>query len=156
MKITKACDYSLRLMVYLAADGGHRVVSIRELSRRITIPKSFLGNIVQKLSGAGLVETVKGVRGGLRLVHHPDDISALQVMEAVDGPIILSNCQKPGGCHHNHYCDVSPLMDRVRRQLVHTLGETSIADMLEMGPEARWGEASGEDVEIGEEESPSV
>lgn len=142
MKITKACDYSLRLMVFLASEGAGQLFSIREVSQRIDVPRSFLGNVVQRLSAAGLVETVKGVQGGLRLVRHPDEISALDVIEAVDGPIVLSDCQKTDGCGHNHYCGVSPLMDRLRRQMCHTLSGTSINDMLDMAPEARWGKPS--------------
>jgi Rrf2 family protein len=140
VKITKACDYSLRLMVYLAAHGDQRLVSIREISEKIDIPKSFLGNIVQKLSAVGLVETTKGAHGGLRLIRHPDDITSLEVMEAVDGPIALSGCQKSHGCGHKHYCDVKPLMDRVQRQLVDTLRGTTITDMVEMGPGGFWGD----------------
>ncbi len=139
MKLTKACDYAFRLMVNLAEMDQDSVISIREASKRINIPKSFLGNIVQKLSTAGLVETTKGAKGGLRLKKDAFSITALDVYVAVEGPLELTTCQHEEGCVHESYCPVNPFMAKLRDQFVKLFSETTLIDIIANGSGQLWG-----------------
>ncbi len=139
MRLTRASDYALRLMSNLAKEEAEHPLSTRHMAEKIQIPKSFLGNIVQKLSASNLVRTVKGARGGLILGRNPEEISVLDILEAIDGAIQLTHCQQETGCKHSGYCNVKPLMDRISGQLEETLGKTTLRDLIENGSGKEWG-----------------
>lgn len=129
MRLTKAADYGIRLMAALAGSPCEEWTSIRELAERLDIPRSFLGNIVQKLSASDLVETVKGAHGGLRLKRPAEQINVLQVLEALEGPIAVSTCQREPGCKHDHFCNVHPFMEQVRERLVEAFKDMTLAHL---------------------------
>lgn len=139
MKITKASDYALRLMLALAQANNDRAISVRTLSEEIDIPRSFLGNIVQKLSAAKLLITTKGAKGGLKLTRKPDNITALEVVQAVEGELALSGCQTENGCKHKGYCSVKPLMDQLHNQVSELLGKTTIQSLMDLSKNKKWG-----------------
>ena len=119
MKFTKACDYALRMMVYLSTSGEDETISIRELSERIDIPRSFLGNIVQKLSNASILETVKGAKGGLRLLKNPDQITAFDMIHTIENDFTINTYQKDCDCTHETHCDVHPLIKHLQKFMVN-------------------------------------
>lgn len=140
LKITKASDYALRLMLSLAISNEENAISVRTISTEINIPRSFLGNIVQKLSAAGLLFTTKGAKGGLKLTRSPEDISALEVVQAVEGNLALSCCQTQESCNHTTYCSVKPLMDQLHKNITDLLANTTIQDLIEMSEGKKWGD----------------
>ena len=89
------------------------------------IPPSFLAKIISQLSIAGLLRTSRGARGGVSLAREPKDISVLDVVEAIDGPILLNECvgtNKP--CEFEGDCLVHPIWLEVQESLVKRLGDT--------------------------------
>ncbi len=139
MRLTKASDYALRLMTSLAMVERDAIVSIREMAMRTDVPRSFLANIAQKLSAAGLIDSSKGARGGLKLKRKPDEITALDIIEAIEGPLEFSTCQSMDGCRHEDYCSVRPLMETLREQVAETLGSTTLSMLVEQGSGQFWG-----------------
>lgn len=129
--MTRASDYAVRCVLYLASKGEGILVSRREISDAMEVPSPFLGKISQKLARAGIIEIVQGARGGYRLLRDPGEISLLQVIETVTGEIILNDCLTgKGACMRRDYCSVHPVWSGVRDQLRRTLEGTSMADLL--------------------------
>ena len=74
------------------------------------IPPSFLAKIISQLSIAGLIHTSRGARGGVSLARTPEEISILEVVEAIDGPIALNECTSASGsCQFGEDCPMKPV-----------------------------------------------
>ncbi len=131
MQITRQADYALRAMYYLAKlEPGQRAATSQIADER-TIPPSFLAKIISQLSIAGLIHTSRGARGGVSLAHPPEDITLLQVIEAIDGPIMLNECTLDASvCPFGEECPLHPIWCETQAELVKKLGTTTLAQLL--------------------------
>lgn len=93
-------------MLFLASRTGADVVPFREIARRMEVPEDFLAKILKLLVRGQLVASTRGVHGGYRLARAPSDISFLDVMEAVEGPIQVNHCTSTH-VHAGPGCDLS-------------------------------------------------
>jgi len=123
MQITRQADYALRAVLFLAKLTENQRASTSQIAESQRIPPSFLAKIISQLSIAGLIHTSRGARGGVSLSRPPADISILDVVEAIDGPLSLNECTvNPGICDfgkncplHNFWCESQVvLVDRMR------------------------------------------
>jgi Rrf2 family protein len=125
MQITRQADYALRAMVYLARLKPTTRAATSRIADEQRIPPSFLAKIISQLSIAGLIHTSRGARGGVSLAHPPDEISLLQVVEAIDGPIALNQCtEDPSACPLGEDCPLRPLWCETQVELVNRLRST--------------------------------
>ena len=92
MRLTRAGEYGVRCMLYLASLGTGELAMRKEIARAMEIPDQFLGKIAQQLSRAGFIDIVQGAKGGYRLVVPPQKLTLLDVVEAVVGEIFLNDC----------------------------------------------------------------
>lgn len=130
MRLTRAAEYAVRCVLYMAGQPKLTVISRKEISRKMEIPDPFLGKIAQQLSRAGLVEILQGSRGGLRLLRAPKNISLLEVIEAVMGEIFLNDClMTPQVCRRTPGCTVHDVWEKARRGLRQTLGEADFQQL---------------------------
>jgi Rrf2 family iron-sulfur cluster assembly transcriptional regulator len=90
MRITLEADYAVRIIDSLASEGGR--LDARSISERTGVTLRFTLKILRKLNQAGIVRSYKGVTGGYELNARPECINLRQVIEAVDGPIVISRC----------------------------------------------------------------
>jgi Rrf2 family protein len=125
MQITRQADYAIRAVRYLARQGVNQRAATSTIAQEMKIPPSFLAKIISQLSIAGLLHTSRGARGGVTLAREPKEISLLDVVEAIDGPILLNECVgDPTGCVFRDDCLVHPIWQEVQESLVKRLGET--------------------------------
>lgn len=130
MQITRQADYAVRAMVYLAQLGADRRASTSQIAHEKQIPPSFLAKIVSQLSVAGLLQTSRGARGGVSLAKAPEDISLLDVVEAIDGPILLNECVGDHStCVFGDDCPMKPIWCDAQRELVKHLSNTNFANL---------------------------
>jgi Rrf2 family protein len=95
------------------------------------IPPSFLAKIVSQLSVAGVVQTSRGARGGVALARQPDEITLLEVVEAIDGPITLNECVPDRSqCVFGHDCPVYDIWCETQTDLVKQLSGTHFGALL--------------------------
>ena len=92
MQITRQADYAVRAIMYLSELGPNEKAATSQIAEEQEIPLSFLAKIIAQLSVAGLLQTMRGARGGVTLARSPDKISLLEVVEAIDGPMQLNEC----------------------------------------------------------------
>lgn len=92
MQITRQADYAVRAVMYLSKLKPEEKVSTNKIAESQSIPVSFLAKIIAQLSVVGLLNTMRGARGGVALARPANEISLLEVVEAIDGPITLNDC----------------------------------------------------------------
>lgn len=133
MQITRQADYAVRAVLYLARNGDQRTATSM-IAEKQRIPPSFLAKIVSQLSIAGLLHTSRGARGGVSLARAPQEITLLEVIEAIDGPIQLNECVgDAGSCSFDDDCPLRPVWCDAQEQLVNKLKGTNFADMIAKG-----------------------
>jgi Rrf2 family protein len=131
MQITRQADYAVRAVLYLAQLGQDRRASTSQIAQEQQIPPSFLAKIVSQLSVAGLLQTSRGARGGVSLARTPDQISLLEVVEAIDGPILLNECVgENGACTFGDNCPMKPIWCDAQAELVERLNTTNFASFI--------------------------
>jgi Rrf2 family protein len=125
MQITRQADYAIRAVRYLAKQGANQRSATSTVAKEMQIPPSFLAKIISQLSIAGLLHTSRGARGGVTLAREPKEISLLDVVEAIDGPILLNECVgDPAGCVFEGECPLHPIWADAQQQLVKSLRES--------------------------------
>jgi Rrf2 family protein len=134
MRLTRAGEYAVRTVLYLANKDRHQVVGRLEIAKEMDIPAQFLSKIMQQLSRAGLLEIVQGSKGGMRLRVLPDEVSLLDVVEAVEGEIFLNDCiMSPASCRRSPQCSVHKVWEHARNQLRKCLAEASFSRLMADG-----------------------
>lgn len=132
MQITRQADYAMRAVMYLAENGPDRRAATSQIAEEKHIPPSFLAKIVSQLSVAGLLQTSRGARGGVSLARLPDEISLLEVVEAIDGPILLNECvADSGACTFGDSCSLRPVFCDAQAELVARLEGTTFGSLLQ-------------------------
>lgn len=107
MKMTKASDYALVLLARLEKSPPEEWVSVRKIAGEIGIPNRFLSNIVHKLVQARILESHRGVHGGVRLAKTAKEITIGSILTAMADPMGLVDCvEHPGLCPLENHCDV--------------------------------------------------
>jgi len=131
MQITRQADYALRAMIYLTQKDPSERASTSQIAMVKKIPPSFLAKIISQLAIAGLIHTSRGARGGVELARPAEDISILEVIEAIDGPIKLNQCtEDPAVCAFGEYCPIHDVWCATQATLVETLRNTNFADVV--------------------------
>jgi len=131
MQITRQADYAVRAVLHLAKVGNSERSATSTIAKEQNIPPSFLAKIISQLSVAGLLHTSRGARGGVTLAREPKEISLLEVVEAIDGPIQLNECVGNDGlCHFDGDCPIKPVWCDAQDELVARLKNTNFAQML--------------------------
>ncbi len=131
MQITRQADYAVRAVLHLARLGNTERAATSMIAEEQNIPPSFLAKIISQLSIAGLLHTSRGARGGVTLGREPGDITLLEVVEAIDGPIQLNECVGEDGiCLYEDKCPLRPVWCDAQDELVARLRGTNFAQLL--------------------------
>ena len=130
MQITRQADYAVRAVLYLAQLGSSQRAATSQVAQEKSIPPSFLAKIISQLSIAGLLHTSRGARGGVTLARDPKEITLLEVVEAIDGPIQLNECvTEKGTCTFEEDCPIHPIWCETQNLLISRLKGTNFADL---------------------------
>ena len=132
MQITRQADYAVRAILYLAQLTPGAQAATGQIAREQHIPLTFLAKIISQLSAAGVVRTTRGAHGGVALARRADQISLLDIVETIDGPIMLNDCTlNPQTCEMSDQCAVRVVWCETRADLVKRLGQTSFGQLLQ-------------------------
>ena len=128
MQITRQADYAIRAVLYISKLGENQRAATSQIAKDQRIPPSFLAKIISQLSIAGLLQTSRGARGGVMLAKFPTDITLLDVVEAIDGPIALNECvTDENACSFGEDCPLRPIWCDAQEDLVTRLRGTNFA-----------------------------
>jgi Rrf2 family protein len=127
-RLSKKADYGLIALKHLAQHTDESV-SAREIAKEYRIPAELLAKILQRLARKGLVVSQQGTHGGYVLGRDPSKISIVDVIEALDGPIGITPCERGSSCEQLERCTVKDPLMTVRAKMVRILGDTSIYEL---------------------------
>ncbi len=131
MLVTRETDYAVRCVLYLAKEQDS-IASVGEIAEQMHIPKSFLAKILQRLVREGIVESIRGVNGGFRLLKKPDHITLLELLTAIQGIAPVNMCAIDKRlCSMTSQCGVHPVWLEIRREIERRLATRSISNLLE-------------------------
>ena len=138
LALSRKSDYALLAMAELACDGcgrGDGCVSSTRLAEAIEAPEALLRNILKDLARAGLLRAERGPFGGYVLARVAGEVTVLDVVEAVDGPVSLARCCGPDedpesdGCTHSPRCRIQGVMRLMHERMVDVLRGVTVADL---------------------------
>jgi Rrf2 family protein len=128
---TRRTDYGIRALIYLASHHGERSKS-SEIAEAMDIPAKFLHQVLQELQRGQLVTSRPSRSGGYNLTRDPAEISVLDIVEALEGPIRATECALRGGpCHWEHVCALHWVWSSARQALADQLGSATLAKLAE-------------------------
>ncbi len=133
MDISRKTDYALRMLAELVSDSVG-VVSVRTAAKENEIPYSFARSIQHDLALAGIVENTRGASGGMRLCVDPHETTLLQLVEAVQGPVVVSACLSlpttGEPCPRRHSCPFNPVWCNAERLLRSFLASVTLYELV--------------------------
>lgn len=131
LKLTKKADYGLIALRHLASTPG-QTASARDIADAYKLPVPLLAKVLQKLARERILESAAGTSGGYRLARDPGRITALEVVRALDGPVILTHCfTEHGTCDQSSSCTVREPLRRVHEAILDLLDKFTINDLAE-------------------------
>lgn len=130
MRITRETDCAIVAATYLAKEGGfHSASSIAEACH---LNPSLTGKVLKLLAKAELLSSTRGIYGGYRLQKAPEDISLLDIMEAIDGPLSINACtDKENPCEHLDECDIAPHWAVINQSIYNNFARVSLEELCQ-------------------------
>jgi len=134
LKINRQTDYAVRVLLYLAqqSEGARR--SSAEIQQEMLIPQALMSRIVAQLAREGLLNTFPGRDGGLSLPRPASTITLRDVVEAFEGPILLSECLQVKGeddCPFQSNCPVRSKWGRVQVAMMREMASITFEDLAQ-------------------------
>ncbi|MGZ9220727.1 MAG: RrF2 family transcriptional regulator [Anaerolineales bacterium] len=134
LKISRQTDYAVRVMLALAKRGEGVRLSSREIQQAMLMPRALMSRIVAQLARTGLVNTFPGREGGLMLPCPASQITLKDIVEAFEGPILLSQCLQVKGeddCPFQSNCPVRPKWGRVQIAMLREMASITFEDLAQ-------------------------
>lgn len=123
-------EYAIRAMLHLACENSDKNIQIQDISKKWDIPENFLRKIIPLLTKAGLISSIRGSGGGIKLGKSSEKISALNVIEAVEGEIFLNKCLFSDEiCNRSDWCSMHEVWQEAQESLKKVLNSKSIAQL---------------------------
>ena len=127
LRITKIADYGFILLVHMASRDQEALYNAKDLSASIGIPLPTVSKVLKILTQGGILKSHQGSKGGYSLARPAIQITAAEIVEAVEGPVAITDCSSIDGCERN--CQVSPSWQKVNSVVVRTLQDLTLAEM---------------------------
>lgn len=136
MKLTQYSDLGMRLLMYLALNKDE-VVTIQEVSDRFAISKNHLVKISHQLTKSGLIESIRGRNGGVRLARAPEEINVEEALRVTEDNFDLVECFSPDSnrCVISDVCKLSGVLDKASAAFFAVLRQYSLANLVKNGQE---------------------
>ena len=133
LKLVKADDYAIRAMIHLACMPEGSMAMRSEIASAQRIPASFMAKILRHLVKAQLLTSARGVNGGFALARPAAEITMLQIVEAIEGPLHIAACvPDQRGCEWARDCPASLVWGRVQDAVTEILQETTLESLVSM------------------------
>jgi Rrf2 family protein len=134
LSISRQTDYACRVILHLAMLPPGERVTAQGIAKRRLIPRAFVRRVITRLANAGLVTTARGVNGGLELARPASEISLLDVVQAMEGPLALNACVvNPQECPLMKVCSVHEAWVQARDALVAELSQSTFDELARHG-----------------------
>ena len=131
MKITKATDYAIRAIVFIAQNEDKKYLMRSELSKACNIPDCFLGKILQALKKSEILTSNRGKCGGYTLAKKVEDITIYDIITAVEGNVCLNECiYNDEACSNAKECTIRIMLSKINDELINSLKNYRIKNLI--------------------------
>lgn len=133
MKISTKGRYGMRILLDLALHEGTEPRMLRDIAKSQGLSEKYLSRLIIELRQAGMVESVRGARGGYHLARDPKKISLLEIIEVMEGPVGIVNCVYKDNkkfCDRIETCGPREVLAIVNEKIRQVLSESTLQDML--------------------------
>lgn len=151
LRITKLADYGVLVLSDMVGTGAEGTRAARDVAERTKIPQPTVSKVLKLLARGGLVVSERGKQGGYRLARPPEQIDVAEIIDAVEGPISVTECSSDGGhaCEHAGSCPVEANWVRINDAIRQTLRGITLAQLVRPNlpvliPLSRLGAGAGE------------
>jgi Rrf2 family protein len=135
LRLTKKADYGLMALKYLAEQAASGAQSAKDIAEAYHIPPQLLAKILQTLAKAGLLVSHAGTNGGYSLARSASEITAFEVIRAIDGPLFITSCITiHGTCDLAGHCTIKEPLRKVNDSIKDLLSGIKIGDLVEAEP----------------------
>jgi Rrf2 family protein len=132
LRLTKKADYGLMALKFLAEHPEAPSMSAKDIAEAYHIPPQLLAKILQRLTKVGLLRSHAGMNGGYALSRSPREISAYEVIRAIDGPFFITSCVTvSGSCDLTDSCTIKEPLRRVTESISDVLRNIRISDLVD-------------------------
>ena len=132
LRLTKKADYGLMALKFLAEHGDTASLSAKDIAEAYHIPPQLLAKILQRLAKEGLLRSHAGMNGGYTLARSSKEISAFEVIKAIDGPLFITSCVTDTGlCDLTNSCTIKEPLARVNESISDVLKKIRIYGLVE-------------------------
>ncbi len=129
MNISRASDYAIRGLVYMAKKPVGTVCFVKDIAKNTGSPASFTAKIFQTLAKNDIVQSYTGIKGGFSFKIPPENITIRMVIEAIEGRVVLNRCvADKSSCDNIVNCDVHFMWLNIQKILIKALNSYTIAD----------------------------
>src|ERR1700712_908400 len=133
LRLTKKADYGLMALKYLAEQTDGSAHSAKDIAEAYHIPPQLLAKILQTLAKAGLLVSHAGTNGGYALARPAKQITAFEVIRAIDGPLFITSCITiHGACDLAGHCTIKEPLRKVNDSIKDLLSAICISDLVEV------------------------
>lgn len=130
LRISKLTDYGIVLLTHFAERPGETCTA-RELAQATGLPFPVVGKVLKSLASHGLLVSHRGAKGGYTLARSPGEISVVEIIEALEGPLALMACSAgPGHCHQEATCRVRDPWQTIHGVIHRTLSRVSLGGLV--------------------------
>ncbi|WP_099864424.1 iron-responsive transcriptional regulator RirA [Pararhizobium haloflavum] len=139
MRLTKQTNYAIRMLMYCAAADRGRLSRVQEIAAAYGVSELFLFKILQPLVEAGLMETVRGRKGGVRLAKAPSEITLYEVVRTTEDSFAMAECfeNDAAECPLIDSCSLNAALYKALNAFFAVLQDYTIADLVENRPQMR-------------------
>ncbi|WP_151736974.1 RrF2 family transcriptional regulator ['Paenibacillus yunnanensis' Narsing Rao et al. 2020] len=130
MKFSKATNYALHTMLFLAVSPQNKLIGVQQLAERQQVSTTYLSKILTKLVKAGMIESTSGASGGYRLKRNWEEVSFLDVIHAIEGTASLFEC----GMNHGPECLIQQVMLSAEQKMEEHLRNQKLSDLAKQMP----------------------
>ena len=135
LRLSKKADYALIALKHLAMHNNHGSYSASDIAEVYRMSTPLMAKVLQKLAKSHLVAARHGSSGGYTLARDPREISALDVIRAIDGPLFITSCvTSRGECDVTTTCSIREPLRRVNDSILEVLGKVTISHMTDEAP----------------------
>jgi len=135
LRLSKKADYALISLAYVAA-AGDKPASAREIAERHDIPVELLAKVLQRLVQRGVLRSQQGIHGGYLLARPAETVTVAEVVEAIDGPLLLTVCgSEEERCEQFAKCNIRDPLHRIRERIQSALTACTIAELGSIRPD---------------------
>lgn len=132
MRLTRAGEYAIRSLRFLASRPEMRWFSIQEIAEAEDIPPQFLAKVMQRLTQTGLVQSACGKTGGYRLARPASEVALADVILAMEGPISLNSCLLyPQECRFSEDCRMHPIWAEAQEAMLGVLKKYHLSEIIQ-------------------------